>query len=305
VTEGYTLVIGAAGIDTKGYALAPLRGGTSNPGKIKSSSGGVARNIAENLVRLGEEVVFISAIGNDRSGARIRNRLEEVGMDTRYLLVSDRHRTAAYIALYNYRKALIHSIDDMSVLETITPQFIYRKRGLIHNADVVVLDSNLSAPVIRSVIRQAASAEVPVVADPASTTLAEKLKPHLPDLYMITPNAPEAEVLSGQKVRSRQQAIAAAQALVGEGVDIVIVTLAEKGVVYATSDTYGHIPALTENVVDITGASDAMTAAILFGLLNDFSVDEAVRLGASAAALTLQTEESVVRDLTLDRLYDL
>ncbi|MFQ5576133.1 MAG: carbohydrate kinase family protein [Anaerolineae bacterium] len=305
MTEGYTLVIGAAGIDTKGYALAPLKPGTSNPGKIKSSSGGVARNVTETLARLGETVFLLSAIGDDSPGVRIKTRLQQAGINTDHIIISARHRTAAYLALYNHRKSLIHSIDDMSVLQTITPQIIYRKRSLIHRADMVALDSNLSAEAINSVMKQAISRDVPVVADPTSTSLAEKWNPHLQNLYMITPNAPEAEVLSGQTVRTRQQATAAAQTLVGLGVDIAVVTLAEKGVVYATSDTSGHIPALTTNVVDITGASDAMTAAIIFGLLNEFTIDEAVRLGASAAALTLQTEDSVVRTLTLDRLYDL
>ncbi len=56
--------------------------------------------------------------------------------------------------------------------------------------------------------------------------------------------------------------------------------------------------------MDLTGAGDALTAAVVFGLLNDFPVDEAVRLGASAAALTLQSRETVCPDLSLERLYD-
>jgi pseudouridine kinase len=305
VTDGYVLVIGAAGIDTKGYAFTSLQPRTSNPGKIKSSSGGVARNISENLARLGEKVILLSAIGNDSPGVRIKSRLKNVDINTSHIIVSDQLRTAAYMAIYDEHKSLIHSIDDMSVLNAITPQLIYRKRSLIYQADLVVMDSNLSSQAMNSVIKQAIAKGVPLVADPTSTTLATKLKPHLPKLYMITPNAAEAEVLSGQKIRSRRQANKAAQALVGAGVDIAIVTLSEKGVVYATSDTSGHIPALTNNVVDITGASDALTAAIIFGLRNDFLIDEAVRLGASAAALTIQSEESVLYDLNLDRLYDL
>lgn len=305
MSDGYVLVVGAAGIDTKGHALAPLQPGTSNPGRIRSTSGGVARNISENLARLGQDVVLLSAVGNDPSGERIRRRLETVGVDTDYLVVSSAHRTAAYIALYDAQKALIHSLDDMRVLAALTPQLIYRRRGLIHDADMVVIDSNLSESAIKSLMKQATAYDVPVVADPTSTSLAERLKPHLADLYMVTPNAPEAEVLAGQTVKTRGQALKAAKKLVAQGVDIAVVTLAEKGVVYATDDTSGHIPALSTNVVDITGASDAMSAAIIFALLNDFPLDEAVRLGASAAFLTLQTEDSVVRGLTLDLLYDI
>lgn len=305
MSDGYVLVIGAAGIDTKGYASAPLESGTSNPGKIKSSSGGVARNISENLSRLGQDVILLSAIGNDPPGERVLKRLQKSGIDTANLLVVDNRRTSAYIALYDEHKALIHSIDDMSVLDAISAQYIYRQRSLIHKADMVVMDGNLSMAVISSVIKQAAAKKVPVAVDPTSVSLADKIIPHLANLYMVTPNAAEAEVLTGQRVKTRGQAIKAAHSLVALGVDIVVVTLGEKGVVYATSDTSGHIPALSTNVVDMTGASDAMSAAIVFASLNDFSVDEAVRLGASAAFLTLQTEESVVPDMTLDLLYDI
>ncbi len=305
MSSRYVLVIGAAGIDTKGYALAPLQAQTSNPGKIKSSSGGVARNIAENLARLGEDVCLLSAVGEDASGRRILSRLAEAGVDTSRLLVSSEYRTASYIALYDEHKSLIHSIDDMSALAGISPQLIYRQRGLIHKAAMVGIDSNLSVAVIKSIVKQAAAKNVPVAADPTSTTLAEKLIPWLKNLFMITPNAAEAEVLCGQRVKTQGQAVKAAKKLVNMGVEMAVITLAEKGVVYATTDTNGHIPALSANVVDITGASDAMSAAIMFGLLNDFPLDEAVRLGAGAAFLTLQTEDSVVKNLSLDSLYDI
>lgn len=304
MTERYVLVIGAAAIDTKGYTFAPLQRGTSNPGKIKSNSGGVARNIAENLVRLGEHAVLLSAVGTDRSGTRVINRLNEVGVDARYLITTPDYRTGSYIALYDQKKTLIHSLDDMGVMQAVTPQVVYRHRRLIREASMIVLDGNLSPETFASIIKQAQSNKIPVVADPTSTGLAERIKPHLSDFYMITPNAAEAEILTGKKVRSRQSGIEAAQSLVSLGVTIAVITLAEKGVVYATSDTSGHIPALTTNVVDLTGASDAMSAAIIFGLLNQFPIDEAVRLGAGAAALTLQSEETVLETLNLDQLYN-
>jgi pseudouridine kinase len=56
--------------------------------------------------------------------------------------------------------------------------------------------------------------------------------------------------------------------------------------------------------VDSTGTGDALTAAIIFGLVNDMPTIEAIRLGAAAASLTLQSAETVVPDLSLDMLYD-
>jgi pseudouridine kinase len=102
----------------------------------------------------------------------------------------------------------------------------------------------------------------------------------------------------------RTSAVTAAQALVGLGVQIAIVTLGATGLVYATSKESGHIPALQSEVVDLTGAGDALTAAVIMALLNDIPIDEAVRLGTSAAALTLQCRETVCPSLSLERLYD-
>ena len=59
IKRSHVLVIGAAGLDTKGHAHGSLRTGTSNPGTIRISFGGVARNVAENLARLGERVVLL------------------------------------------------------------------------------------------------------------------------------------------------------------------------------------------------------------------------------------------------------
>jgi pseudouridine kinase len=121
---------------------------------------------------------------------------------------------------------------------------------------------------------------------------------------MITPNVPEAEVLSGKSIDDENKAIAAARLLVNAGVKIVIITLAEEGVVYASARASGHIPAVATEIIDSTGASDALTATVVFGLLNNVPLDESVRLGASAAAMTLACSDTVCGDLSLDLLYD-
>jgi pseudouridine kinase len=64
------------------------------------------------------------------------------------------------------------------------------------------------------------------------------------------------------------------------------------------------VPALDIEIVDLTGAGDALSAATIFGLLEDMPIGEAIRLGVSAAALTLQSRETVYRELSLEKLYD-
>jgi pseudouridine kinase len=87
------------------------------------------------------------------------------------------------------------------------------------------------------------------------------------------------------------------------GAWIAVVTLGATGLVYATSDRSGYIPALNIEVVDSTGAGDAFSAGVIFGILNEIPLDDAMRLGVSAAALTLRSPETVVPDLSVELLY--
>lgn len=303
-TQPYVLVIGAAGIDSKGKADVPLTLGTSTPGSVRVTVGGTARNIADNLARLGVETLLLSAIGEDGSGKRVRNNAAEVGINTQYCIVSPEHHTSAYLALLDQDGNLVMSVDDMKIMSCITPQIIRQRRELIKNAEMVVIDSNLSQESINALFKVAQRYKMRVCADPTSTTLAPRLKPHLADIYMITPNLAETEVLCGCSVKDENDAINAARQLIHAGVEIVIITLAEEGVVYATADASGHIPARAAEIVDTTGASDALTATVVFGVLNDFPVDESIRLGVSAAALTLACSDTVCGDLSLELLYD-
>ena len=303
-TRPYVLVIGAASIDSKGRARVPLTLGTSTPGTVRVSVGGTARNVADNLARLGVETALLSAIGDDGSGRRILANAEQVGINTTFCLVSGEHRTSAYLALLDEQGNLVMSVDDMEILSCITPQLIEQNRSLIKNAEMVIMDSNLSADTINALCKIARRYKIRLCADPTSTTLAPRLKPHLPHIYMITPNIAEAEVLCNCVIKDEDDAMTAARSLVNAGVQIATITLAEEGVVYATANASGHVPAVTTEIVDSTGASDALTGTVVFGLLNDIPIDESIRLGVSAAALTLACTDTVCVDLSLELLYD-
>lgn len=303
--HSHILVIGAAALDTKGYFAGSVQAGSSNPGTIRVSNGGCARNVAENLARLGETAVLLSAVGKGRSGRRMYDQTADAGVNVSHVLESADHHTAAYMAIYDQDGRLMLSVDDMGIMELITPAVVYANRRLIRQAAHVVVDANLSPASLKTLLRETTRYGVRVSADPTSVPLASRLKPHLPNLNMITPDIPEAEVLCGRPLRNtRGQGIAAAKQLVAMGVRIAIVTLAELGVCYATPEVSGHVPAVKTQVVNRTGAGDALTAGVVFGLNNGFPIDEAVRLGAAAAALTLQQNDSVCQTLSLDCLYD-
>jgi pseudouridine kinase len=298
------VVIGAASIDTKGRARGELIPATSNPGEIRVSAGGVGRNIAENLGRLGVPTLLLSAVGGDEAGSHILEVTAAGGVDVSQVIVSGRSRSSAYLAVLDEKGAMRLSIDDMAIMEEVTPRYIYDRRRFIRGAKMVVMDANLSPAAIVSVLRLATNAGVPVCVDPVSVALAARLKDHLSYLSIITPNAQEAEILCESPIRDRFEATAVAQKLVSLGVEVAIITLAEEGLCYATSQEKGHIPAIRCEVVDATGAGDALTAGVVYGLVNGFPISEAVRLGVSAGTLTLLCPETVCPDLSLERLYD-
>ena len=298
------VVIGAASLDMKGRSDTPLVEGTSNPGSIRISPGGVGRNVAENLARLGVSTMLLSAVGDDSVGKYLLDATNAGGVDVSRLIVSSEFPSASYLAVVDDNGNPVLSIDDMHIMELVTPKHIYANRRWITGASMVVLDGNLSPASIKSAVSVAAKASVPVCVDPASVALSPRVSPHLSQLFMVVPNQAEAEALSGVPCSDSDQAAAAAQRLVSMGVSTAVITLAEKGLVYATSEETGRVPAMQVEVTDPTGGGDALTGALVFGLVNGFSVSEAVRLGVSAAALTLSSTDTVCPDLSLERLYD-
>ena len=298
------LVIGAASLDIKGRAKEALIPTTSNPGQIHFSPGGEARNIAENLARLGLRTMLLSAVGQDNLGSLILERSAQAGVDVSHVIISSEGHSAAYLAVLDESGNLVISIDDMQVLELIRPQYIAQNRRWFKGALMVVMDANLLPPTIDSVLKAAERYQVPAGINAVSVSLTPRLKPFLSRFAILTANTAEAETLVGQPIRDRAAALAAAQQLVAEGVGIAIITLAEMGLCYATSQESGHIPAIKCDVVDYTGAGAALMAGVIYGLVNSFPLDEAMRLGVSAATLTLKCPETVCTEMSLENLYD-
>jgi len=304
--EAPVLVIGAASLDFVGRMKTDLRPGTSNPAQILGSYGGVARNIAENLARLGQPVTLLAAVGDDQIGSQLLEVTAQAGVNVEKVIRSSQHPTGTYMGVLNSTGELSLALDDMRVVALLSPDYIRQHESLFPNASLVVVDANLPRETLRTVISLARKAKLPVCADPTSTTLAEKLLPYLNRIHLLTPNSAEAGKLVGQAIKTNhpREAMQAAKQLVSKGAGMVIVAMAAFGVCYATSETSGHIPAIRTEIVDPTGAGDALTATVLFALLNDIPIDDAVRLGVSAASLTLRHRGAVLTDLSLEKLYD-
>ncbi len=300
------LVIGAAGLDVIGRLESDLHSGTSNPARIRRSYGGVARNVAENLARLGQPVSLITVVGADQGGEDMLVYTQAAGVDVSNVMHTANYPTGFYMGILDQRGQLQFAVDDMRLMDELTSDHLREHEDSFKAAGLLFVDANLPPKTLRTALSLARKAKIPVCADPASSTLAERLRKHINRFYLIAPNSAEAGILTGKtfSATDRETGMDAARALVEQGAQIALVTLAEFGVCYATSETTGHIPAIRTQPSDPTGAGDALTAAVIFALLNDISLDDAIRLGVSAASLTLHHTGSVYPHLSLEELYD-
>jgi pseudouridine kinase len=302
----HIVVVGATLLDVKGKPADGLEPATSNPGRIRTTRGGTARNVAENLARLGADVILLSAIGEDYLGGQLLAQTEEAGVNVEHVLRVPGQMSGTYMAILDLDGTLSVAIDDTHVMKEISAQYLYQRRRLFDEAQYVMFDGSLSTGAMETTMRLAKEAGAPVVADPSSARLAFKLCPYLHGLHLVVPNEVEAANLCGIDYfgYDADASLDAARQLVRLGVNIGVVTLSDFGLAYATSDENGYIPPRYSEMVDSTGTGDAITAAIIFGLANGLPATECMRLGAAAAGLTLQTNHTVVPDLSLDMLYD-
>ncbi len=299
------IVLGAASVDIKGRAQAGLRALTSNPGDVRLGVGGGARNVAENLARLGVDTTLMTVVGDDPIGQAILDYTVAAGVNIAPTLIATEAHTGAYLTLADAEGRILFALDDMDALAELVPDCIVAYEPLFYAADMIFVDANLPEATLAAVVDLSREQGIPLCADPTSAILAPRLAPLLGDIDILVLNAAEAQVYCPREVGGREAAIGMARAVVQCGVGTAVVTLGAEGVAFATSDESGWIPAFPlDEVVDTTGAGAALTAGVMFGLLNNVPLDEAVRLGASAAALTLQTHETVRSDLSLDLLYE-
>ncbi len=299
------LVIGAAGMDIIANMVMSPANGTSMPASIRSSFGGVARNIAENLSRLGLDVFLMTIVGDDFYGKALLDKIEEVGVDTRACFILDKQRTGIYLAALDHERNVRLAMGDMQILKYLSSKKIQQFSDLFSKVGLVYLDANIPPKTIRTIFDLAFQEKVPVCVDPTSTLLATRFLPYLDQVMMVNPNIYEAAILCNHGIYTNEpdSGLQAARCLVNRGVRIAIVSLAESGVCYATAETSGYIPAINTKIIDPIGVGDALSAATIFGLLNQMPLDESIRLGVSAATLTLRNIGTVYPGLTLDRLY--
>ena len=296
------LCIGAANLDRKLRAAKPLVMGTSNPAGAVESFGGVARNIAENLARMGAAVSLITAVGNDSSGRALLAQLDTVGIDTRGALTLDDAASGTYTAVLDVDGQMAVALADMALYDRITPAFLALRQQQRASASLIVADLNLTIEAIQTLQRDAAQDGVDLVIVAVSEPKMNRLPASLQGVRLLILNEGELAARLGRVLQGDAALADACRELQAQGAQDVVVTLGARGVLFTNAaGEVEHLAAPPADVVDVTGAGDAFSAGLVLSLHGGGSdLALACRRGLQLAALTIGCRETVCPNLAPD-----
>ncbi|MBP3038521.1 winged helix-turn-helix transcriptional regulator [Bacillaceae bacterium Marseille-Q3522] len=296
------ICIGAANIDRKIQVEEQIECGTSNPAKTSQSCGGVARNIAENLGKLGCDTALLTVLGNDQEGKWICKHTKE-NVDMRPSSTCENIKTGTYTAILQPGGEMSVAFADMAIYDEVTVDIIEKRWGHISSANIVVLDTNFPKKVISAIIERCRSENIPICITTVSAPKIKKLPQDLSGVKWLVANQSEAETLTKMKFANEGDFFLAGQKIMKMGVEKVVITRAEQGVIYMTAEgDYGAVHAPTIHVEDATGAGDSLVAGIMYAYLKGANTEIALKFGISCSILTLQSPYTVNPDLNNKQL---
>lgn len=293
------LCLGGAVIDRKYRGHAALRMATSNPVEGQQSFGGVARNVTENLARLGAPVALATLVGADENGAALIRHLAALGADASLIRRAPEHRTAEYIAVLESDGRLLIGLADMAIFDALTPAWLDSLSPHLEAAAWVFADCNLPADTLAALLRRRRTGDFRLAIDAVSAPKAARLPRELTGTDLLFLNGDEAAALLALEDPAPGPAAAGLRAA---GAVNVVLTRGAEGCLLASQDGCTYLPARTRSCIDVTGAGDALIAGCLWRLLSDAHLADAVQTGMHAAALTIACTASVRPDLSPDLL---
>lgn len=253
------IVIGGVNVDIAGIPSSKLIMRDSNPGHIHMTPGGVGRNIAENLSKLGEEVSLVTALADDTYSSIIKASCKNNNIDLSLSLNVPNSRSSVYLYIQDEAGDMVTAVNDMDIMNEITPEYLSSILSKINSYDGCVIDTNLSKEAIDYICD---NVNIPIYADPVSTTKAVKIKDKLDKLTAIKPNLDEFNFL-------------------GTGSCKTFVSMGKLGIRAIWKDQDVTVPAKDVDVISTNGAGDAAMAGVVYGDLCGYSLLETAQFAVN------------------------
>ena len=278
--NGNLLVVGSLNMDmVVNVARHPQIGETILGGKFSTFPGGKGANQAVAAARMGGAVTMIGCVGQDGFGEELRASAARDGIDVQYVYVDE--KTATGIALITVDDLGQNTIVVASGANlALTPERLFASKQAFATADVLVAQLESPLETVSEALSLAAENRLKVVLNPApARPLSAEF---LSKVDYFIPNEREAMQVVGAETLE-----AAINQLLGMGVRNLIITLGEKGVLVVTADGRKQIPSYPVKAVDTVAAGDAFVGAFATGISEGLNIDDAVKYGNAAAAISV------------------
>lgn len=251
---------------------------------------GGAANVAHNVAALGGRVEMVGIAGDDADALRIRTDLERLQVGTSGIVTDAARcttRKMRVVTTRNQQVARVDYEDDSEVAGALEASVVDRLETLAASAGAILISDYLKGVVSRGVAAAAIAAArrlgIPVLVDPKV--------PHI-DYYagatVITPNHHEAEAVTHMRIRSSDEARAAARCFRERaGCGSVLITRGEHGMMLLGPDGDAELAAEAREVSDVTGAGDTVIAAMTLALAAGAPLVDAARLANRAAGIVV------------------
>lgn len=296
----YVCVIGGANIDISGTPYNQLKLRDSNPCHSTVSLGGVGRNIAENLARLGVDVVLLTVLGDDKYATMIRANADTLGMDMSHCLVADGN-TSTYMCINDHMGDMYIAVSDMGILQYLTPEYLASKLDIINGASCVIADTNI--PQCMQYLQD--NVTVPLFIDTVSASKTQYIRHDLHNIFCLKPNVLEAEILSGIDIVDQDSLDRAVDIIHGKGVQWVLCTMGDKGVYYSDAAHRGTVPAYSTELVNTTGAGDSFVGGAVSAFITGADIAQCARQGCAVSSITIADSSTVSSHVTLDSVHNI
>lgn len=292
----YVLVYGASIVDITGFCKVDYKTHNSNPGMIKISYGGVCRNIADNMCRVGVNTKFISLIGNDEPGKSMMDHAANMGYCMKDSLVLKNSGTPTYMVILDHEGEMVSALVDMAGIDEVDETFIDSKAEFFTNAEYVFVDAD--APELLEYMLKRFHQSTKFILDPVSAAKAYGVRHLLKYFHTVKPNIHEAEEFVGFKIKNDDDLREAASRLHKLGVVNVFISLGEDGIFYSAENKQGKIRARNVKAINVTGAGDSLVAGIGFGYMNAMSIKDTIKYAIAMSVLTVGHPETINPNLS-------
>ena len=279
------IVIGSSNVDLiMKMERLPAKGETITDAEFMQVYGGKGANQAVAAVRAGGDVVFVSCVGEDAyTPQMVQNYINE-GIDTKFVFEEKDVASGYALIMIGGDGDNIISVAPGANYKLL-PKKINEALPAFDEAAMIVMQYEIPEETIKYVIDKAKERNIPVLFNFAPARHFDFS--YIPKVDIFVLNETEASLLANMPVETEEEAGKAANTLIQQGVNKVIITLGTKGALVVTTKEKVKVPAFQVDAIDTTAAGDTFCGTLAVAMVEGLSLKDALQFASAAAAISV------------------